>query len=270
MAARKALLATAGLTTYGASSYAAFLYFSPPRKKNDASATSPCACGSSCVADPLRNARYDVLAPDYDAKIDLDETLMGIGLLRRCLLFFHAAGDVLEVGAGTGRNLPYYRADQRVTLTDASPAMVAVLRDKLPRSTKMTAERSDGARLGERWGADAFDTVVDTFGLCSFDDPVGVLRQMRRVCRPDGKILLLEHGRTKKWDFLNRMLDDSAEEHAREWGCVWNRDIDRILEEAGLEAEVQRTWHFGTTYYLVCRPNSKEVTAELRTNCGSK
>merc|ERR1719491_1864047 len=103
----------------------------------------------------------------------------------------------------------------------------------------------------------SFDTVVDTFGLCSFDDPVSVLRELRRVCKPSGKILLLEHGRSKTWQGLSNYLDKHAERHAKNWGCVWNRDIDLILNNAGLEVERLDTWHFGTTYYIVCRPGDK-------------
>jgi methyltransferase OMS1 len=107
-----------------------------------------------------------------------------------------------------------------------------------------------------------FDTVVDTFGLCSFDDPVQVLKEMARVCRPDGKILLLEHGRSKSVDALSRYLDKHAERHAKNWGCVWNRDLDDILQESGLELVKVDTWHFGTTYYVVCRPPRKEVSKD--------
>ena len=99
-----------------------------------------------------------------------------------------------------------------------------------------------------------FDTIVDTFGLCSFDDPISVLKELQRVCKPNGKILLLEHGRSKTWNGLSNYLDKNAERHAKNWGCVWNRDLDDILEQSGLVVEQLDTWHFGTTYYVVCRP----------------
>jgi methyltransferase OMS1 len=103
-----------------------------------------------------------------------------------------------------------------------------------------------------------FDTVVDTFGLCSFDDPVAVLKELERVCKPDGKILMLEHGRSKTFDWITKYLDKNAERHAKNWGCVWNRDLDRIVEESGLQLERIHTWHFGTTYYMVVCQNSKK------------
>ena len=52
------------------------------------------------------------------------------------------------------------------------------------------------AERGLPYGDGAFDTVVDTFGLCSYEDPIAALREMRRVCQPGGQVLLLEHGRS--------------------------------------------------------------------------
>lgn len=100
---------------------------------------------------------------------------------------------------------------------------------------------------------ESFDTVIDSFGLCSFDDPVTALKEMKRVCKKDGKILLLEHGRSKIFEGITKHLDANAETHAKNWGCVWNRDIDDLLEKSGIYVEVKRVWHFGTTYYCIAR-----------------
>jgi methyltransferase OMS1 len=101
-----------------------------------------------------------------------------------------------------------------------------------------------------------FDTVVDTFGLCSMDDSVQALREMRRVCRKQGgRILLLEHGRSSN-AWLSGILDKFADLHAQKWGCHWNRDILVLVEQAGLEVETVHRFHFGTTYYIVAKPGS--------------
>lgn len=84
---------------------------------------------------------------------------------------------------------------------------------------------------------------------------------MQRVCKDDGKILLLEHGRSKAYEGLTKYLDANAERHAKNWGCIFNRDIDALMEEAGLDIESLTTWHFGTTYYVVAKPKSKESGA---------
>ena len=116
---------------------------------------------------------------------------------------------------------------------------------------------ADAANLSS-FEDNSFDTIVDTFGLCSFDDPVKVLKELQRVCKPNGKILLLEHGRSKSYTGLSDYLDKHAERHAKNWGCVWNRDIDEIVESSGLELEILNNWHFGTTYYIVCKPTQSK------------
>lgn len=145
----------------------------------------------------------------------------------------------------------------RVLMTDSSEKMLAQARKKIQgiEKPKFACRVSDCASLKE-FPDHCFDTVVDTFGLCSYQDPVQVLKEMKRVCKPDGKILLLEHGRSKTWNFITRYLDKNAERHAKNWGCVWNRDLDQIVEDSGLQVDTLHTWHFGTTYYMVCRPTS--------------
>lgn len=212
----------------------------------------------SFVQDPRRTERFQEVAENYDKQIGRDESVMGINLLRRSLLYFHAKGVVLEVGAGTGRNVGYYPANSvdRVLMTDSSDQMLSrakqKLRDLSQGMPQYACIEADSQSLDFPDGY--FDTVVDTFGLCSYDDPVETLREMARVCKPDGKILLLEHGRSKTWDFISKYLDKHAERHAKNWGCVWNRDLDSIIEASGLELDTLHTWHFGTTYYVVCRP----------------
>lgn len=255
---RRASIAAAGGAVYAASCL--FAYTAIQRNKRDIEETEKRLREGnfSFVADPNRTDQFQKVANTYDDKIGRDEAVMGINLLRRSLLYFHAAGTVLEVGAGTARNISYYPSSvvDRVLLTDTSDKMLQRARAKLQTLSKEKPQfacmEADGAALD--FPDKYFDTVVDTFGLCSYDDPVAALKEMARVCKPNGKILLLEHGRTKSWDFISKYLDKHAERHAKNWGCVWNRDLDRILEDSGLQIETIYTWHFGTTYYTVCRP----------------
>ena len=103
----------------------------------------------------------------------------------------------------------------------------------------------------------SFDVVVDTFGICSFEDPRAALREMHRVLRPGGKVLLLEHGRSNVGfgfgSLLNRWLDRRALPHVHRWGCFWNRDIMAIVSGAGFTLERVETHSFGTTYEIVAR-----------------
>jgi len=101
-----------------------------------------------------------------------------------------------------------------------------------------------------------FDTVVSTFSLCSVNDPKRVLNEMQRVCKEDGTILLLEHGKSK-WIWLNRILDRGVDKHVQEWGCRWNKDILQLIKEAGMDVIKINRWHFGTTYYIIAKPSDK-------------
>jgi len=251
------------LVVAGAGAYTAaciFAYKAIASNKADVQETESMLQGGSFsfVQNPRRTDRFQEVAECYDKQIGRDESVMGINILRRSLLYFHAKGVVLEVGAGTGRNVGYYpsKTVERVLMTDASDEMLSKAKQKLkavpqgkPQYACIAAD-SQSLHFPDKY----FDTVVDTFGLCSYDDPVKTLNEMARVCKPDGKILLLEHGRSKTWDFISQYLDKHAERHAKNWGCVWNRDLDSIVQKSGLELETLHTWHFGTTYYVVCRP----------------
>jgi methyltransferase OMS1, mitochondrial len=110
----------------------------------------------------------------------------------------------------------------------------------------------------------SFDTVVDTFGLCTFEKPGDVLAEMQRVCKEDGQILLLEHGKST-WDWLTRYLDDRAPAHAHRWGCWWNRDINRMVQEAGLTVVRESRHHLGTNYVIIAKPNKGATKRTPRT-----
>ncbi|KAI8628446.1 hypothetical protein F5Y19DRAFT_140070 [Xylariaceae sp. FL1651] len=77
-----------------------------------------------------------------------------------------------------------------------------------------------------------YDTILQTFGLCSVQDPVSLLSHMAMAIQPNtGRILLLEHGRSV-WDLVNGLLDRGARGHHERFGCWWNRDIEVIVNEA--------------------------------------
>jgi methyltransferase OMS1 len=96
----------------------------------------------------------------------------------------------------------------------------------------------------------SFDTVVDTFGLCSFEDPVQVLKEMRRVLRPGGQLLLLEHGNSH-WGFMQDMQARQLDRHVHKYGCYWNREIEELVQDAGLKVVEKERSQLGTVYYMV-------------------
>ncbi|KAF2236892.1 S-adenosyl-L-methionine-dependent methyltransferase [Viridothelium virens] len=103
-----------------------------------------------------------------------------------------------------------------------------------------------------------YDTVIQSLGLCSTDEPVQLIRGLARAARSDGEVVLLEHGKSH-YQWLNTLLDRTAPDHARMHGCWWNRDIGKLVEESGLE--VLKIWrcHLGTTWWVELRPPSTEL-----------
>ena len=218
---------------------------------------------------------FDAMAKGYDSDIGMDEVVMGLPLLRRFLMR-HARGRVLEVSCGTGRNLKYLIASTavaEVTATDVSAAMVGVASTKVTEGglggrKPLHFRRMDATELAFRDGS--FDTVVDTFGLCSCDRPVQALREMARVCRPaeeGGQILLLQHGRSP-YNWLTAILDRHAPRHAARWGCWWNRDMDEVVRQAGLQIIVSRRFHLGTSHYIVAAPPPRPAAAAASAEAG--
>lgn len=148
-----------------------------------------------------------------------------------------AYGDVLEIGFGTGLNLRHYGSEVR-SVTGIDPMRTDGVKRveqriaQAPFAVERTALRADGQLP---FDAGRFDCVVTTWTLCSIPNPEVALAQMRRVLKPQGKYLLIEHGRsptssTARWqDRLNPYWCRFAD------GCNMNRSIDTLVKSAGFE-----------------------------------
>jgi ubiquinone/menaquinone biosynthesis C-methylase UbiE len=142
--------------------------------------------------------RYDRMAWLYDI-YDAPMEWMGTRR-RRARLLAWASGRVLEVGVGTGRNLEHYPNTVTLSAIDVSPLMLARARRRAGSLDRAVAfEVADVAALPYR--DDTFDTTVATCVFCSVADPVEGLRELGRVTKAEGRILLLEHVRPR-----NRLL----------------------------------------------------------------
>ncbi len=136
---------------------------------------------------------YDKAAESYDRFIVIPEkVLFGEG---RRWVASQADGDTLEIAVGTGRNLPYYPTAVRLTGIDLSPAMLDVARDRA-----RALGREMDLRVGDAQALDfpdaRFDTVVSTLALCTIPDARQAVAEARRVLRPGGRLVLLEHVRS--------------------------------------------------------------------------
>lgn len=146
-----------------------------------------------------------------------------------------ARGDVLEIGFGTGLNLPHYSASAITKLTIVDPA--ELMPDRVLARIAAAPFPVERARLdAERLPFDdaRFDTVVSTWTLCSIPDPVAALREVRRVLRPEGRFLFLEHGLSERpwvaraqrlWNPLQKVIA---------CGCNVDRRIDQLIAACGL------------------------------------
>lgn len=191
--------------------------------------------------------KYRGFARWYDLAEGIPEVL-GIYRLRRRLLA-QARGRVLEIAAGTGKNFGWYPPGEAVVAVDLS---IDMLRRARQRAEKLKRRRflfavMDAERLAVR--EQAFDCVVSTLSTCTFPDPVQALREMARVCRADGRVLLVEHGRSDR-AWAARYQDRRAEVHAHMLGCHWNREPRDLVRQAGLRI-IRADRHFLGVFHAI-------------------
>jgi ubiquinone/menaquinone biosynthesis C-methylase UbiE len=154
-------------------------------------------------------ALQDKEAPRYDRQISFFERLLFAG--GREWVCSRADGDVLELAAGTGRNLPHYPDGIRLTTIELSPEMLAIAKQ---RAQELGSDAD--LRLGDaqalKFQNESFDTVVITLGLCTIPDPRQAIGEAHRVLRPGGTLLLLEHVRSPRLPVrtVQRLLDPLA------------------------------------------------------------
>ena len=165
---------------------------------------------------------------------------------QRRLLVPQAQGRVLEVGMGTGRNLPFYDRQRVSFVVGVDPAMqMHRLAQRRSRQAGIAVELM-GLSAEHLPATDAsFDTVVCTYTLCSIPDPLQALHEMRRVLVPGGRLLFCEHGRAP--DETVRRWQDRLQPlwGALAGGCHLGRDVPALLEAAGFAATMQSAYLAG-------------------------
>jgi ubiquinone/menaquinone biosynthesis C-methylase UbiE len=149
--------------------------------------------------------KWEKEAPTYDRHMDFFErVLFGGGREWVCS---RASGKVLEVAVGTARNFPFYPEGVRLTGIDLSPAMLKIARKKADElGLNADLRESDAQELP--FPDASFDTVVCTLSLCNIPNDRRAIAEMKRVLRPGGRLLLLDHVRasSKAWLAAQRVL----------------------------------------------------------------
>jgi len=167
--------------------------------------------------------------------------------------------EVLEVGVGTGKNMPYYPSDVHITAIDLTPGMLERAQHRLQDAgldSRVDLQLGDVQALD--FPDNSFDTALGTFVFCSVPDPVRCLHEMKRVVRPDGRVLLLEHMRSPNktlgafMDLLNPLV-------VRMMGANINRRTVENVRKARLEIERIEDLAIGGIFKLiVARVNRAE------------
>jgi len=147
-----------------------------------------------------------------------------------------ARGVVLEVGVGSGLNVPIYGGEVRkLYALDPSEELLRMARSRAARAAfpvEFLCRPAEAIPLGDG----SVDDIVTTWTLCTIPDPAAALQEMRRVLRPEGRLIFVEHGRSPdpavvRWqDRLTPLWRRVA------GGCHLNRPIDRLLRSGGFEA----------------------------------
>ena len=172
----------------------------------------------------------------------------------RRLLFEGVRGAVLDAGVGTGRNMPFYPALAEVVGIDASPQMLARARRRMAGLGVATLLREMNVMATDFPGG-KFDYVIATFLFCVLDDEdqLPALRELRRVCKPDGEIRLLEY--TYSSIPLKRFVMRLWAPWVRlMYGAAFDRHTERYVEAAGLELVDERFVFRDIIKLLVLRP----------------
>jgi ubiquinone/menaquinone biosynthesis C-methylase UbiE len=194
-------------------------------------------------------AIYDKQAPRYDALITVAEWLFFRG--GRQWASRQVRGAVLEVGMGTGRNLPLYPPEIDLTGIELSPAMLARARARAARLNRPVDLRlGDAQRLS--FPDASFDAVVATLTLCSVPDYRTAVAEMARVLRPGGRLVLLDHVASPRPVIrrIQRLLQPAflrlAADHLL-------REPEAAVLAAGLEIEQSSRSKLGIVLRLLCR-----------------
>lgn len=160
-----------------------------------------------------------------------------MGKYRR-LALAPATGETLEIGFGTGLNLPHYPATvTRLTVLDSENMLTELVDQRIAACPLPVTKMQLDAQGRLPFADQSFDSVVTTLTLCSIENTAPALAEIRRVLKPEGQFIFWEHGRSDdaqiaRWqDRLNPL------QRVIGAGCNMNRKIDKLITESGFAIE---------------------------------
>lgn len=158
----------------------------------------------------------------------------------------------MEVAIGSGLNFPFYSRDIELTGLDFSHEMLKTAQNAAsdyPFKTTLIQEDVETVEFNEN----SFDTIISSASLCAYQDVVNVLNSFQKWCKPEGKILLMEHGisTNKPLAWLQKSLDPLA---LKIVGCHQNRNISEIVKESDLKFIKEERYLAGYLYLIWSKP----------------
>ncbi|MBR9704589.1 class I SAM-dependent methyltransferase [Candidatus Pacearchaeota archaeon] len=152
-------------------------------------------------------------------------------------------GEILEIGVGTGKNLEYYNKNANVIGIDLSSKMLEKAKKKLKILKNKNIKLMEMDALKLRFKNNSFDYIINTFVLCSVPFPVNVIREMKRVLKKDGKILMLEH--TKSDHIILKMFQEIHNPITKAlFGFNVNRNTIENIKKAGFKPKYKNIAFF--------------------------
>jgi|SRR5689334_16875394 ubiquinone/menaquinone biosynthesis C-methylase UbiE len=155
-----------------------------------------------------------------------------------------ASGEVLEIGIGSGLNLPFYSSAVRhVYGVDPSIELQKIAIKKLSAMPFAVTFLQQSAEGPIPLADSSIDTIVMTWSLCSIADPAAALQQMRRVLRPNGRMIYVEHGRSPDTRVMTWQDRITPVWKRFTGGCHLNRKIDDLISAAGFRITQQKVFY---------------------------
>lgn len=189
---------------------------------------------------------YDKFAEKYDRSIAPFEKRFLAKWREETLSYLPENSRILEIGAGTGANFQFYPRCQNAVATDISFQMLAVAKSK---SERIQIVQTSAENLP--FAVNSFDAALATLVFCSIPQPEKAFAELRRVVRPNGRVIMLEHIRPPGlvgyfFDALNVLTVQLIEDH-------FNRRTAEIAENCGLKIERIERKAFGIVNLIICR-----------------
>jgi ubiquinone/menaquinone biosynthesis C-methylase UbiE len=191
--------------------------------------------------------KYDRMAKIYDLMESPMELLSFARWRSKAIDRAYTAQKILEVGSGTGKNLPYYNENQQVFAVDISKKMLKKAKVRVEKSKAIVnLVQMDVESLG--FPSYSFDEVVATYVFCSVENPISGLHELRRVLKKDGVAVFLEHTRSEN-ELIGKGMDLFNPVVSR-MGPNINRRTVRNIRDAGFEV-IEEVHLFSSVFRLI-------------------